>query len=515
MKRRIFNHIKGRDQSIFGTLSFIFFISGLVLRISGLGFQSLWNDELASMVKSSYATWWEVLQYGTRPEPHPPVYYTLLYVLRHLIGNDPWAIRFLSAIAGFFSVYGMYLLGKRLYGAAEGAMAAGLTAVLWCPIFYSQEARMYSLMMMFAVFSSLYFLKIVNSAFNDEAIGLKTYVLYLLNAIMCIYTHYFGLGFIVLQGVFAVGLGMRSRRLLVTSFSLGSILFLLFVPWFSIFLEHISNPRAISWIEKPTPQAFYNYLLFLFNHSPVFVWIVLTLWAVWLARYIASVVFLNKGQKIALNRDMLVTLFLILWAVAPILLAYLKSTISYPILTNRNLIVSLPAVYLLVSRSMMRLTSFKSLQVAVILLVVSACFYHLIWVKQYYVKITKEQFREAVDFVVRNDVPQYNALIGYYAWNAKYFDYYFEKQGFAKRSDMVVGRRHHMKILEASLTKRRSKYVWLIYGHRFPHRDLQEYLKKNFQLVKGKYFYGSGAFLYRWNHESGSTETPGPDKEVL
>ncbi len=111
------------------------------LRFYGLGTHSLWTDELASVRRSGFDDLSTVMREGVLTEIWPPAYHIFLHYVQKGFGNTEWVLRFPSAVAGVLVVFVMFLVGRRLYTEREGLIAAILTAVLHCPIFYSQEAR--------------------------------------------------------------------------------------------------------------------------------------------------------------------------------------------------------------------------------------------------------------------------------------------------------------------------------------------------------------------------------------
>src|SRR5215210_1747579 len=117
-----------------------------VLRFYGLEIQSLRFDELETWryaIKSPPGILEATGVSGS--DPHPPGYYLFIHYWMQLAGDAEWALRLPSAVAGVLSVLVTFLLGRRLYSAREGLIAALLMTVLWAPIYYSQEARAYSL----------------------------------------------------------------------------------------------------------------------------------------------------------------------------------------------------------------------------------------------------------------------------------------------------------------------------------------------------------------------------------
>lgn len=114
------------------------------LRFHLLGSQSLWNDEGNSVVQAGRSLT-EIAEHAAR-DIHPPGYYMLLAGWRSLTGESEFALRMLSALSSVVSVAFAFSLGRRLYGAWAGLIAALFVALNTFSIFYAQETRMYALL---------------------------------------------------------------------------------------------------------------------------------------------------------------------------------------------------------------------------------------------------------------------------------------------------------------------------------------------------------------------------------
>ena len=125
---------------------------GAVLRFYGLGFQSLWGGELASWDFGGRDTISRVVRDGSQP----PLYFLVLHFARWIFGDSEWALRLPSAVAGWLCIPAIYLLGKKFYSEREGIMAALFLAVLWPPVYYSQEARPYAMLILLSILISYF-----------------------------------------------------------------------------------------------------------------------------------------------------------------------------------------------------------------------------------------------------------------------------------------------------------------------------------------------------------------------
>jgi uncharacterized membrane protein len=130
-------------------------IAGAALRSYALTFQSLWFDELFSVVfsdpKLSLADIVET--YTHLIHDHPLGYPMTLHFWMMLFGDGELAARSLSVIFGVLGIGVIFLVGRRIGGATLGLIAALLTTVNAFHIAYSQEARSYTLVFVFAALS--------------------------------------------------------------------------------------------------------------------------------------------------------------------------------------------------------------------------------------------------------------------------------------------------------------------------------------------------------------------------
>jgi 4-amino-4-deoxy-L-arabinose transferase-like glycosyltransferase len=140
-------------MKIRGTLPLLVLILLLAaaLRFHLLGTQSLWNDEGNSYVQAT-RSFGDIAANAAR-DIHPPGYYWLLALWRLLAGESEFALRALSAFASILTVAFTYALGRRLIGPMVGIVAALLVTLITFSIYYAQEARMYSLMALWAAAS--------------------------------------------------------------------------------------------------------------------------------------------------------------------------------------------------------------------------------------------------------------------------------------------------------------------------------------------------------------------------
>jgi len=130
---------------------------GLGLRLFRLSDHSIWLDEAH--------TWWitamplrDMWAYINVYELHPHLHYVIVWLCVQAFGDSEWVLRLPSALAGSVEVYAVFLLGRELSGRAVGLMGGLLVALSNSEVLFSQEARMYSFLMLFLVLSAYHFL---------------------------------------------------------------------------------------------------------------------------------------------------------------------------------------------------------------------------------------------------------------------------------------------------------------------------------------------------------------------
>lgn len=476
------------------SLLFCIIILGSFLRFYGLDNQSLWNDELSSQVRSNQKNLSEVINRGVRPDLHPSGYHTLLYFVEKYIGDSESALRLPSAISGALSIFIIFLLGVRLYSYKEGLIASMLIAVSWCPIYYSQEARVYSQLLLFSLLATYFWILLVKALDEKSKSSCYSAVGYIIFSIILCYLHYFGLYLVALQGLATLLFFILKRKKLIPIIFLYFIIVTFYVPWLPIFWEHLHKAGVL--FPEPIGMAFIHYLEFLFNRSVVLLSIVLILF--FLLFYVNLIIFIKlrkhrDTRALVLSAD----LFLLLWLVIPFAGVFIKSIFSASVFTTRNLIISLPAAYLLLSRSITQF-HFSSRKLATVSIVIG-CFllFHLIYVMNYYSKAHKEQFREAVSYIIEKDRVYKDSLIVGWAWNKSYFDYYFQRKGSNRRVDILAGRENDISLLANAIRLKSPKYIWYVSAHRVPDIGFINFLNKKFALVVQKQFVGAKVWLFK------------------
>ena len=119
---------------------------GAFLRLYHLGAQSLGADDTWSVWIAQLSIP-KILQ-TTAADVHPPLYYFLLHYWIAYFGASELAVKLPSVIFGVLSIIVMYALGRQLFDDRAGLLGAFILAISAFNIRYSQETRMYSLLVL-------------------------------------------------------------------------------------------------------------------------------------------------------------------------------------------------------------------------------------------------------------------------------------------------------------------------------------------------------------------------------
>ncbi len=140
---------------------FLILVLGFILRIVNLN-QSLWLDEAIGALAIKNYSFLGIFDF-VKGDNHPPLYYLLLKGWGRVFGYSEVSLRFPSIIFGIGTIFLVYLIVKKLFNNKSLALITSLLlATSQLHIYYSQEARMYS---MAAFFASLSIYSLITNRF--------------------------------------------------------------------------------------------------------------------------------------------------------------------------------------------------------------------------------------------------------------------------------------------------------------------------------------------------------------
>jgi hypothetical protein len=158
-------------------------LAGLASRLSQLN-ASLWYDEMWSThIKLGNLV---MLGHQVLYDAHPPTYVGFMYVWIRLFGDSELSVRMPSLLGGCLSIVLLYLVGKRVVGQGAALCAAALLAFSPPHIWYSQEARPYSLAICLLLVATLAYYKLL-----EEPRARGWYIAYTAAMSAAVFSHYF------------------------------------------------------------------------------------------------------------------------------------------------------------------------------------------------------------------------------------------------------------------------------------------------------------------------------------
>ena len=431
-------------------------------------------------------------------DTHPPAHPFVLYLVEKYLGDSEFWLRFPSAFFGALCVPAMYLLGRRIFSKTEGLLAAAFTAVFWFPIYYSQEARDYSMLFFFSMVSMLFWfpwLRMLLTRAEKSAFDQADVVGYVLSATALIYTHHYGSLMVALQGLALFLAGIRCRvmvRVLLLYLPIG----LLAVP---VWMQAVSQYERhyLQWLEMPPLEAFTMALFNYFNRSEILKHLALIIIAIPLVHTVRQAWLEKKMAPLSVyHHPEGWTLFF--WLVMPFVCGAFGTLFFKPMLAPHYLIVSAPAAYLLLARAIARLGSGKKALVVLGGLILAFSLFDLFALKKYYWKPTKQQWREAVAYVIDNHPQQPDALIIGCAYKPAWLDYYFRQLGSRLRVQLDGDwcQKGDLPRVSAYIEKTSPRAVWLIYAHHQIEKEFIDYFAAKFRFARHQPFIKAGAWFF-------------------
>ncbi len=157
-------HLGGLRDAVRSRSRAFWIVAGLTvlaaaLRFATLGVQSYHHDEIVTASRVLRDGFWHAMDAVGFSESAPPLYYALAWAWTQVTGTGEFGLRSFSAAAGVATVPVAYLIGAQLRNRRTGLIAAALVAVNPMLVWYSQEARAYSLLVLLTALSLLYFLR--------------------------------------------------------------------------------------------------------------------------------------------------------------------------------------------------------------------------------------------------------------------------------------------------------------------------------------------------------------------
>ena len=447
-------------------------IVAFAIRLINLGKLNLWFDEgvsaetiqkgLSFIVKDSFTA-----------EPNPPLYNILMYFWVQIFGDSEFFLRFPSAIFGALSISLVYLIGKKYVSKEVGLLSAILIIGNPFYLYYSQEARAYSLFSFVALASVYYF---------PGGFEWKDKRKYFFATLLVPWVHAYGVFLILAQNIYILiksvkrNLEIEEKVFLKNWIKLQAIIILFASSWYIAFILNSEKYfNRLEWIKPVTPIEIFDLFKSFLGSKEI---VVLPLLSVSLL----FAIFARKKVKCDL-------LLLILWPLLSIFLPILIGHFWHPFFSGRYSIAASMVVVILLLTPM---DSFlKKSKTAFFFLIFLAALFNIYQTLSYITTMRKDHWTEAIQIIQDNDQEQSIVVLEEFYVSSS-LDYYLRKMGLTNKI-----RPHYLEdINEMRLLINGRDHIWFIYsGLKFPDgvNDDQYFIQESFsrpyeylQLVKLK-----------------------------
>lgn len=172
---------------------------GLALRLPFMH-DSLFGDEVGAFYDVSGHSLGHTLYLlrGHSPELNPPLYFIVAWASEQLFGTSAVSLRLVCLLAGTAAIPLTYALGRETSDARTGLTAAVIVTFSPFLIWYSSEARPYSLLVFVCLLSTLSLLRAVRSG------RWEWWALYAASSCAAAYTHFTSIFLLALQFTWAL-----------------------------------------------------------------------------------------------------------------------------------------------------------------------------------------------------------------------------------------------------------------------------------------------------------------------
>lgn len=258
---------------------------GALLRLSFLTAEGFWFDEFC-IWRQVHMTFPDMLDDLVHNDVHPPLYQALMWSWSNLWGlSDEPTLRLPSAIFGVLTLIPLYFLAQTLSytpsspqapahtptkaPADTPAVVAAVAATAWLAVnefavYYSQEARSYSLLLMLSVCSALTWRRLKQSEQEHGRLSgrpsARAIGAYSVAAILTAYAHVFGILLIGYFGFVDLISVLRKRASwggLIRSYAAIALGVALWIPGLIVQTQRVQKGF---WIPKPSFGFWIDYL---------------------------------------------------------------------------------------------------------------------------------------------------------------------------------------------------------------------------------------------------------------
>lgn len=409
-------------------------IFGFLLRFYRIDKESIWLDESYSFHFSRRSFNYLVTELSFSV-PHSPFYHIVLKIWTKIFGTSELSLRFPSLVFGTLCIPIIYLLATELFDRRVGTVAMFLSSINYYQIYYSQEARMYTMMIFFGLLSIYFSIRFVRYS------GRKNIVLYILSTILLGYTHAHAFFIITVQNIFVICILIYSLKIKGSYYHNGSVrsiskkwiisqilIFITLIPWIYVLIVKALNESSAPWLYIP------NYMNLVFSYTRHFGFgpesggvLILILIVLFVSTGIFTKLTVESDSFLGFDREHAESiLLLVILATIPVLFPFIISNLIAPIYYSRYVVIVSISIIILMSKSIVSLVQNDAFSLIIIFVLI---IFTMMPVATYYENHTKSQWSETVDYV-ESDISEDDLLISMPKFTQHAYNYYSENESY-------------------------------------------------------------------------------------
>lgn len=335
----------------FLAVTLLLMLLGLLVRLLHIGAESLYLDEAFSVYYGQQRL--GLLLEAVARDTNPPLHFVLLKYWMEQVGKTEEVVRLLSALFSVLSIPLLMQFARRFFNLQAAVIGGLLFALSDVHLYYSQEARTYTLVSFLCLASFWFLYRLMEEGEWKHAWGLGAMNLLL------IYAHYTAVYIFLLQLILVAFLIRDERGTILRYLAGQAAAALLFLPWALYFLASFSQPDT--WNAPPDGEMI-HFILLRFGGSEAMMYVfggLLLLGIPWLA----------YGWYGTEMREVRKEIGLLLWGPGGFLLALLISATLVPAFQLNYVLFSSLGFILLVALivSMVKIPEYARLLLVVVM----------------------------------------------------------------------------------------------------------------------------------------------------
>ncbi|MGZ3863879.1 MAG: glycosyltransferase family 39 protein [Bacteroidia bacterium] len=460
-----------------------------------LFFKSLFLDHAGFWYDETFGLWysqqdWGLIKHTSEWDLNPPLYYYFLWIWRNLFGISEFSIRFSSVLFSSLAAGVLYLFSVKYFNKITAFVTLLLYTCSADILFFSHEARCYSLVLFLAVCSSYLFFELLvkKNTFFIVLLGITNFFL--------VYTHYLA-GFILLAQLFIALLNYKESltKQIGVAFAISIVLGLWRFTRKTITL--IFHHEKSFWLSRPALSDLKDLFFDFFNGKYVFLFYAILL-------IFSLIFFFLKNKPAQLERTQKTGLLYLLLCGFVTVLACFFMSLLFPMFLKRYLLFTAPFMFVLIGYLISKLNKTMAYIASGIVCILSIYGFSNLNLKT----LKPMDYRNAMMVVKKIESPKtvilvetkdIGALFAYYYDKEIFKDYYHMEERMNKKNIFFVSTPEDVQAID--LNKFNSAILTQSFEDVNPSdKALQAFISGKFRKkIEQHYFKGVNILAYSNN----------------